>query len=43
VRQVLNDTRYADRARELQRGFQASGGLRQAADIVEAAQRSYAS
>jgi MGT family glycosyltransferase len=43
VERVLTDPRYGERARELQRGIQASGGLKQAADIVEAAQRNYAS
>ena len=43
VRRVLNDTHYGERARELQRGIQASGGLKQAAGIVESAQRNYAS
>jgi zeaxanthin glucosyltransferase len=43
VERVLTDARYGERARELQRGIQASGGLKQAADIVEAVQRNYAS
>ena len=37
VERVLTDARYRQRAKELQRGFQASGGLKQAADIVERA------
>jgi MGT family glycosyltransferase len=37
VERVLTDPRYRERAKELQRGFQASGGLKQAADIVERA------
>ena len=43
VLRVLNHTRYGEIARELQRGIRASGGLQQAADIVESAQRNYAS
>ena len=39
VLRVLNHTRYGESARELQRGIQASGGLKQAADIVERAAR----
>ena len=35
VQRVLSDTRYRARAGELQREIQSSGGLRQAADIVE--------
>jgi zeaxanthin glucosyltransferase len=35
VQRVLTDPRYRARARELQREIQSSGGLRQAADIVE--------
>jgi zeaxanthin glucosyltransferase len=37
VHRVLNDARYRERARDLQRGIQASGGVKQAADIVERA------
>ncbi len=37
VERVLTDARYRQRAKELQRDFQASGGLKQAADIVERA------
>jgi zeaxanthin glucosyltransferase len=39
VQWVLTDPRYRNRARELQRGIQASGGVSQAADIVERAVR----
>jgi MGT family glycosyltransferase len=40
IERVLTDARYRRRAAELQRSFQASGGLKQAADIVERVARS---
>ena len=39
VQGVLTGARYRERARELQRGIQASGGVKRAADIVERAAR----